>query len=77
MRTNNEIAIEIAKNKTDEMLVKKELDTAKESFIKKLENGLGEEIKTCGNTYYTKPIKIKKSFIQKIKEFFNKLFSII
>jgi hypothetical protein len=67
--TDNEIAKEIAKNKADEIIAKKELDLAKQQLINDLNNGLGQEIKINA---INKPIRIKKPFKIKIREFFEK-----
>jgi hypothetical protein len=76
MKTDKEITIELAKNKADEFLIKKELDIAKQQFINELKNGLGEEIKT--NTKdLNKPIKLKKPFKLKIKDFFRRISKVL
>ena len=76
MKTDKEITIELAKNKADEFLIKKELDIAKQQFINDLKNGLGEEIKT--NTKdLNKPIKLKKPFKLKIKDFFRRISKVL
>ena len=73
MNKNDELTIELAKNKADEFVVKKELEIAKRDFINSLQNGFGEEIKTTNNSYYIKPIRIKKPFKYKIRDFFNNI----
>ena len=55
MNKNDELAVELAKNKADEFVVKKELEIAKRDFINSLQNDFGEEIKTTNNSYYIKP----------------------
>ena len=73
MNKNDELAVELAKNKADEFVVKKELEIAKRDFINSLQNGFGEEIKTTNNSYYLKPIRIKKPFRYKVRDFFNNI----
>lgn len=72
MNIDKEITLEIAKNKADEFVIKKELDLAKQQFINDLKNGLGEEIKTNFKDL-NKPIKLKKPFRLKVKEFFKRI----
>lgn len=72
MDIDKEITLEIAKNKADEFVIKKELDLAKQQFINDLKNGLGEEIKTNFKDL-NKPIKLKKPFRLKVKEFFKRI----
>ena len=45
MANDKEIALELAKNKTDEIIVKQELNSAKDKFINDLKNTFGEEMK--------------------------------
>lgn len=73
MNKNDELTIELAKNKADEFVVKKELEIAKRDFINSLQNGFGEEIKTTNNSYYIKPIRIKKPFRYKVRDFFKNI----
>ena len=73
MNKNDELTVELAKNKADEFVVKKELEIAKRDFINSLQNGFGEEIKTTDNSYYIKPIRIKKPFRYKVRDFFNNI----
>lgn len=72
MMYDKEITLELAKNKTDEIIVKQELDLAKRKLIEDLENGLGEEMKMDFKDL-NKPIKLKKPFSLKVKDFFNKI----
>lgn len=67
---DKEIAIELAKNKADEIIVKQELDSAKLHLINDLNNGLGEELKMG---VINKPIKLKKPFKLKIRQFFKRI----
>ena len=73
MNKNDALTVELAKNKADELVVKKELEIAKRDFINSLQNGFGEEIKTTNNSYYIKPIRIKKPFRYKVRDFFNNI----
>lgn len=73
---DKEIALELAKNKADEFVVKKELNTAKTQFINELKNGLGEEIKSKCNEV-NKPIKIKKSLGFRLKNFFRRIITVL
>ena len=73
MNKNDELAVELAKNKADEFVVKKELEIAKRDFINSLQNDFGKEIKTTNNSYYIKPIRIKKPFRYKVRDFFNNI----
>ena len=73
MNKNDALTVELAKNKADEFVVKKELEIAKRDFINSLQNSFGEEIKTTNNSYYLKPIRIKKPFRYKVRDFLNKI----
>ena len=73
MNKNDALTVELAKNKADEFVVKKELEIAKRDFINSLQNSFGEEIKTTNNSYYLKPIRIKKPFRYKVRDFFNNI----
>ena len=73
MNKNDELTVELAKNKADEFVVKKELEIAKRDFINSLQNSFGEEIKTTNNSYYIKPVRIKKPFRYKVRDFFNNI----
>ena len=64
-------ANEIEKNKIDKIVIETELDNAKRIFADEILNGLGKSINT--NNIYNKPIKIKRSFFYKIKNFFKNL----
>lgn len=77
MDQKTELKIELAKNKADEFTVKKELENAKKEFINTLNNGIGNEMRTFDINSYNVPRKIKKTFLMKIKDFFNKLFKVI
>ena len=76
MANNKEIALELAKNKTDEIIVKQELNSAKDKFINDLKNTFGEEMKMDFKEL-NKPIKLKKPFSMKIKEFLNKINNVL
>ena len=73
MNKNDELTVELAKNKADEFVDKKELEIAKRDFINSLQNDFGEELKTTNNSYYIKPIRIKKPFKYKVRDFFNNI----
>ena len=73
MNKNDALTVELAKNKADELVVKKELEIAKRDFINSLQNDCGKEIKTTNNSYYIKPIRIKKPFRYKVRDFFNNI----
>ena len=73
MNKNDALTVELAKNKADEFVVKKELEIVKRDFINSLQNSFGEEIKTTNNSYYIKPIRIKKPFRYKVRDFFNNI----
>lgn len=74
---NQELSIEIAKNKADEYVIKKELDKAKNDFINFMENKGLDEINTLNIKEYNKPIKYHKSFKLKLKDFLNKLTKVL
>lgn len=76
MANDKEIALELAKNKTDEIIVKQELNSAKDKFINDLKNTFGEEMKMDFKEL-NKPIKLKKPFSMKIKEFLNKINNVL
>ena len=76
MANDKEIALELAKNKTDEIIVKQELNSAKDKFINDLKNTFGEEMKMDFKEL-NKPIKLKKPFCMKIKEFLNKINNVL
>ena len=76
MANDKEIALELAKNKTDEIIVKQELNSAKDKFINDLKDTFGEEMKMDFKEL-NKPIKLKKPFSMKIKEFLNKINNVL
>ena len=76
MNKNDELAVELAKNKADEYVIKKELEIAKRDFINLLQNNFSEEIKTTNNSYYIKPVRIKKPFRYKVRDFFNNIIKV-
>lgn len=73
---DKEITLELAKNEADKYIIKKELDLAKKKLISDLQNGLGDEMKTDFKEF-NKPIKIKKPFGSKIREFFNRISKVL
>lgn len=74
MTTDKELMLELSKNKADEIIVKQELERNKNEFIKDIQTSLGQEIKSG---YYNKPIKYKKPFSVKFKEFIIKLKTVV
>ena len=76
MANDKEIALELAKNKTDEIIVKQELNSAKDKFINDLKNTFAEEMKMDFKEL-NKPIKLKEPFSMKIKEFLNKINNVL
>lgn len=76
MANDKEIALELAKNKTDEIIVKQELNSAKDKFINDLKNTFAEEMKMDFKEL-NKPIKLKKPFSMKIKEFLIKINNVL
>lgn len=72
MSEDKELAIELAKNKADEFVIRKELDMAKQQLINELNSGLGEEIKFNFKDL-NKPIKFRKPLSLKIRDFFNRI----
>lgn len=76
MNLDKELTLELAKNKADEFVIKKELDFAKQELINDLNNGLGEELKTNFKEL-NKPIKLRKPFRLKVKEFFNRISKVL
>lgn len=77
MNESDQIKLELEKNRADEFVVKKELETAKQDFINALNKGVGKEIKTFDLRTYNTPNKHNKSCKDKIRSFFNKLFKIV
>lgn len=73
MNLDKQLTIELAKNKADEFVIKKELELAKQQFIDELDDSLGEEIRRQVLAEMNKPIKYKKPFKLKLKEFFNRI----
>ena len=73
---DKEITLEIAKNKADEIVVQRELETAKRDFINELNGGLGEEIKHNCNDINI-PQKIRKPFIFKLKAFLKRINNVL
>jgi hypothetical protein len=76
MNLDKELTIELAKNKADEIIIKKELDLAKQQLINDLNNGLGQELKTNFKEL-NKPIRLRKPFKLKIKEFLNRISKVL
>jgi hypothetical protein len=75
-KINNKIAIELAKNRADEIIIAQELDKAKNDFIEQIKlSGIKDEIKVKDDL--NKPIKIKRPWRFKIKQFFERISEII
>ena len=75
-KINNKIAIELAKNRADEIIIAQELDKAKNDFIEQIKlSGIKDEIKVKDDL--NKPIKIKRPWWFKIKQFFERISEII
>lgn len=72
MNSDKEIMIELAKNRSDEIIVRQELESEKKKFIESLKNGMGEEIKMNTNEL-NRPIKYHKPFKMKVQEFLNNI----
>lgn len=70
-----EIYRELAYNEMDKENIKVELEQAKNQFIDSIINGLGDEIKNC--PIENKPIKMKKTFKMRIKDFFSKIANVL
>ena len=70
---NDEMLIEIAKNKADKIVCQQELEQEKNKFINDIMNGIGDEIKTKNGYELNKPIKIKRTFKDKVVRFFQRL----
>jgi hypothetical protein len=77
MKLDDELTMELAKNKADEFVIRKELDLAKQQLIDELDDGLGEEIRREILAEMNKPIKYKKPFRLKIKEFFDRISKVL
>lgn len=73
MNKDDEMTIELAKNKADEFILKKELEKGKKDFISIIETTFGKEINEVNFAEINKPVKYKKPFKLKIKDFFKKL----
>ena len=76
MNNEKELTIELAKNKADEIIVKQELNEAKLKFIEELNETLGKDLK-IGFNNLNKPIKIKRTFKDKVKKFFKRINNIL
>lgn len=77
MNKKDELNIELAKNKAEEFVIKKELEFGKRDLINSIINGMGEEIKTS-NFYEINPkIHYKKPLNFKIKKFFEKIKKVV
>lgn len=73
----DELVIELSKNKADEYIVKVELENAKKKYINYIENDFNKEFREDNLSEINKPIKYKKPFSLKMKDFFNRLSEIL
>jgi hypothetical protein len=73
---NIELTKELAKNKADEYVIKKELEKSKIDLINQLNNGLGNEIKQF-DFHNNGPVKYDKPFKVRVKEFFTKISKVL
>ena len=74
---DKELVKELAKNKADEIIAKQELDSAKNKFIEEVNNGFDKEIIKMNLNELNKPIKIKRPFGYKVKQFFKRINKVI
>lgn len=73
MILEDELTLELAKNKADEYVIKRELESSKQQFIDELDDGLGEEIRREILAEMNKPIRYKKPFKLRMRQFFNRI----
>lgn len=76
MNKTDELSIEIAKQKAEEMVITKELDVSKKHFIEYVKENLND-INEMEISNYNKPIHYHKPFKLKVKEFFNKISKVL
>lgn len=78
MTEENELMLELAKNKADKLIVQKELEREKNNFINEIMSGIGNEMKDIQNiNSFNTPIKIKVPFKVKLHKFKIKLMKIL
>jgi len=73
---NKELQKELIKNKADEYVIMKELRDAKLKMINELNVEIEKDLKN-GIKDINKPIKIKRPFTYKIKQFFNRISKVL
>ena len=75
MNIDNELTEELMKLHQEEFVIKQELENHKKRFIDDLNNGLGEEIRNIKEL--NRPIKLRKPFKMKIREFFDRISKVL
>lgn len=75
MNIDNELTEELMKLHQEEFVIKQELENNKKRFIDDLNNGLGEEIRNIKEL--NRPIKLRKPFKMKIREFFDRISKVL
>lgn len=75
MNIDNELTEELMKLHQEEFVIKQELENHKKRFIDDLNNGLGDEIRNIKEL--NKPIKLRKPFKLKIREFFDRISKVL
>lgn len=75
MNIDNELTEELMKLHQEEFVIKQELENNKKRFIDDLNNGLGEEIRNIKEL--NRPIKLRKPFKLKIREFFDRISKVL
>ena len=75
MNIDKELTEELMKLHQEEFVIKQELENHKKRFIDDLNNGLGDEIRNIKEL--NKPIKLRKPFKLKMKEFFARISKVL
>lgn len=75
MNIDNELTEELMKLHQEEFVIKQELENHKKRFIDDLNNGLGDEIRNIKEL--NKPIKLRKPFKMRIREFFDRISKVL
>lgn len=76
MNKSDEISIELAKQKAEELVIMKELDKSKENFIKYVEENLNN-LNEIEISKFNQPIRFHKPFKLKLKSFLNKISKVL
>ncbi len=76
MTLNDELNVELAKKKAEEIIIMKELDTSKQKFIDYIKENLNDDVADIAKTY-NKPVRYHKPLKLKLKEFFNKISKVL